>query len=119
VTVTDAPTTASTQRERLGIPAAAERVLVLAESTHWDPNWLLTSEEYYRLRVRRTLDAVVGELEAEPRRVWSAECAWFVRLWAERRPGMLDRLRPLVADGRFRFTGSGVTTPDTLLPDDA
>ena len=32
-------------RNHLGIPAGAEQVLIFSESSHWDPNWMLTSEE--------------------------------------------------------------------------
>ena len=32
-------------RNRLGIPQDAKRVLVMAESSHWDPNWVLTAEQ--------------------------------------------------------------------------
>ena len=34
-------------RARLGIPAAAQRVLVFGETSHWDPNWLYTSDNAY------------------------------------------------------------------------
>jgi hypothetical protein len=30
-------------RQRLGIPADAERAIAFAEPSHWDPNWLMTS----------------------------------------------------------------------------
>lgn len=42
-------------RKKLGIPEDAQRILIFSESSHWDPNWLLTSKEYFRLRVRRIL----------------------------------------------------------------
>jgi len=51
-------------RRHLGIPGDAEHVLILAESSHWDPNWLLTSEEYFRRFVRRNLDFAVEQLLA-------------------------------------------------------
>ncbi len=105
-------------RDKLGIPLDAPQVLVVAESTHWDPNWLLTSEEYFRLRVRRTLDNVITELLHDPRRVFSLECTFFPNLYWDRRPGQRPIFRELVNTGRLRFTGSGVTTPDTLIPDD-
>ena len=35
-------------RHKLGIPPEADRVLLFAESSHWDPNWLHTSAVYYR-----------------------------------------------------------------------
>ena len=36
-------------RTRLGIPPEAKHVLVFGETSHWDPNWLHTTEEYYAL----------------------------------------------------------------------
>ncbi len=104
-------------RARLGIPDDARRVLVLAESSHWDPNWLLTSEEYFRFRVRRVLDRALRELEADPRRVFSVECVFFLKMYWDRRAENRDAVRRLVNEGRLRLTGSGMTTPDTLLPE--
>jgi hypothetical protein len=101
---------------RLGIPDDAERVLVFAESSHWDPNWLLTSEEYLRRFVRPNLDRAIEELLSEPRRVYSVECVFFLRKYWERCPERHDDIRRLVNEGRLRLTSSGVTTPDTLLP---
>jgi hypothetical protein len=105
-------------RARLGVPVEAEQVVVVTESTHWDPNWLLTSGEYFRFCVRRTLDGALDELLAEPRRVFSLECAFFPDLYWQARPERRATFRKLVNEGRLRFTGSGVTTPDTLLPED-
>jgi hypothetical protein len=103
-------------RKRLGIPDAAERVIVFGESSHWDPNWLLTSKQYYALRTRYTMSRAVHELEKEPRRVYSVECVFFVKMYWDRHPEKHDAIRRLVNEGRMRFTGSGVTTPDTILP---
>lgn len=103
-------------RARLGIPLDAEKVLVFGETSHWDPNWLYTSEEYYAKRVGPTLDEVVDALEREPRRVFSVECLFFLRLYWERRPEQRDRIRRLVEERRLQLTGTGVTTPDTVLP---
>lgn len=102
-------------RRRLGVPDDAARVLIFAESSHWDPDWLWTSEEYYRL-VRANLDRAIDELLREPRRVYSVECVFFLRMYWERRPEMRDKVRALANEGRLRFTSSGVTTADTLLP---
>jgi hypothetical protein len=55
-------------RRHLGIPDDAERVLVFLESSHWDPDWLLTSEEYYDRFVRSNLDQDIEELQREPLR---------------------------------------------------
>jgi len=104
-------------RQRLGIPADARRILVLGESSHWDPNWLHTSEVYYQRRIQPILDRVVLELLAEPRRIFSIECLFFLRLYWQRRPEQREVLRDLLNAGRMRLTGTGITTPDTVLPD--
>lgn len=101
---------------RLGIPDDAERVLMLSESSHWDPNWMMTSEQYFRFGVRRTLDLVLDELDRDERRVWSADCVFFLAMYWDRRPDRRERLAAAVNSGRLRLTTSGVTTQDTLLP---
>jgi hypothetical protein len=103
-------------RTRLGIPGDARQVLVFAETSHWDPNWLRTSEEYFEGRVAHVLDAALDELTREEQRVFSIESLFFVRLYWERRPTRRAELRRLVNDGRLRLTGTGLTSPDTLLP---
>lgn len=103
-------------RHKLGIPDDAGRVIVLAESSHWDPDWLYTSEAYYERFVRRNLDLAVDELLREPRRVYSVECMFFLRMYWDRHPEKHETLRTLLNQGRLRLTGSGVTTADTLLP---
>lgn len=115
---TDARSNEAAFRGRFGVPVDAAQVMVVTESTHWDPNWLLTSNEYFRFCVRRTLDRAIDALVEEPRRVFSLECVFFPDLYWERRPSKRGRFRDLVNEGRLRFTGSGVTTPDTLLPED-
>ncbi len=103
-------------RSKLGIPADAERVIVFAESSHWDPNWVFTSEQYFRRFVGGNLDRALYELSREPRRIYSVECAFFLRMYWDRRPDRRQTIRDLVNDGRLRLTSSGVTTSDTVLP---
>ena len=103
-------------RFHLGIPDDAERVLVISESSHWDPNWMLTSEEYYDRFVRSNFDQVILELQKEPRRVHSIECIFFLRMYWERCPAQRDNIRSLVNEGRLRLTSSGVTTPIRCCP---
>ncbi|MCE7884116.1 MAG: hypothetical protein DYH08_09700 [Actinobacteria bacterium ATB1] len=116
----DGPTNTETEhhlRRRLGIPDSAEKVLVLAESSHWDPNWLLRSDQYFRWMVRRNLDRAVAELVHEPRRVYGVECTFFPQMyWDAASEPRREIFRDLVNAGRLRFTASGVTTPDTLIP---
>lgn len=103
-------------RERLGIPASAEKVLIFGETSHWDPNWLYTSKEYYARRIERILDDVLEALRLEPRRVFSVEALFFLRMYFEKRPDRRETIRELVNNGRLRLTGTGLTTPDTVLP---
>jgi len=103
-------------RRELGIPDDAARVLVLAESTHWDPDWLVTSDEYFRFRIRRTLGRAVEDCLADPRRVFDVECVFFLRMYWERVPRHREAIVTLLNERRWRMTGSGITTPDTLLP---
>ncbi|MEA3335677.1 MAG: hypothetical protein U9R25_07170 [Chloroflexota bacterium] len=103
-------------RRRLAIPDDAERVLIFCESSHWDPNWLFTAEEYFERFVRHNLDQAIEELQREPRRVYSIECMFFLRMYWDRHPAQRDTIRELVNEGRLRLTSSGVTTADTLLP---
>ncbi len=104
-------------RRRLGIPDDAQHVLIFTESSHWDPNWLRTSEEYYAGFVRSNLSEALKELEYNHRRIYSIECIFFLRLYWDRNPSEQEKIRDLVNSGRLRLTGSGVTTADTLLPD--
>jgi hypothetical protein len=103
-------------RQRLGVPDDAGRVIVFAESSHWDPNWLRTSDEYFHRLVGPNLDRAIDELLREPRRVYSVECMFFLRMYWEHRPDRRDSVRELVNEGRLRLMSSGVTTADTLLP---
>ena len=103
-------------RRHLGFPDDAERVLIFSESSHWDPNWLLTSDEYFQRFVRHNLDQAIEELQQESRRVYSVECMFFFRMYWDHYPAQQDTVRELVNAGRLRLTSSGVTTADTLLP---
>jgi hypothetical protein len=104
-------------RNRYGIPGDAERVLVFAESSHWDPNWLYTSEQYYSRFVESNLLQAIAELEREPRRVYSVECVFFLRMFWDRHIELHDAVRRLVKEGRLRMTSSGVSSADTLTTD--
>ena len=103
-------------RAALGIPEDARIVLVLGETSHWDPNWLFTAEEYYDRRIGPILDEVIEELEHDVRRIFSIEALFFLQKYWERRPERHELLRKLVRQRRLRFTGTGITTPDTLIP---
>lgn len=109
-------------RDRLGIPPDAQRVLVFTESSHWDTNWLESSEAYLRRRIEPIFSAILSELEADRRRVYSIESVFFLRLYWERHPEDRSRIRSLLEPDpetgrpRLRLMGASLTTPDTLLP---
>ncbi|MEJ2209423.1 MAG: hypothetical protein P8129_10350, partial [Anaerolineae bacterium] len=110
------PTNEEQLRQRLGIPPGAETVIVFAESSHWDPNWLRTSVQYYERFVESNLDKAIEELRREPRRIYSVESIFFLRMYWDHQPQQREAVRDLVNEGRLRITNSGVTTADTLLP---
>ena len=103
-------------RQRLGIPDHVEKILIFGESSHWDPNWLYTAEEYFTRFVRNNLDQALLALQQEPRRIYSIECMFFLRMYWEACPEHHDTIRTLVNTGRLRLTSSGVTTADTVIP---
>jgi hypothetical protein len=103
-------------RHRLGIPNEAERVLIFSESSHWDPDWILTSEEYFERFVRHNLNGAIDALQKEPRRIYSVECMFFLRMYWDQFPEQREIIRDLINNRRIRLTSSGVTTADTLLP---
>jgi len=104
-------------RQSLGIPAEAKEVIVFAQSSHVDPDWLMTADQYQRLLTDKTFDQALVELEKDPRYVYSVECIFFFKRYWDSHPGRQETLRNYVNQGRIRFTGAGVTTPDTLLPE--
>ncbi|MCD6447168.1 MAG: hypothetical protein J7L40_03260, partial [Candidatus Marinimicrobia bacterium] len=104
-------------RHDLGIPDEAKQILIFSESSHWDPNWLFTAEEYFQRFVRHNLDQAIEELLREPRRIYSIECIFFLRRYWDRYPAQRENIRKLINNGRLRLSSSGVTTADTLLPD--
>jgi len=104
-------------RAKWGIPNDAKNVLIFSEYSHWDPNWLLTSEEYYAAVIRRILDRAIDELLAESRRVYTVESTFFLRVYWDRSETKRGVVRKLVDEKRLRLSGSAVTTPDTLVVD--
>ncbi len=103
-------------RFKLGIPQDASRVLVVLESSHWDPNWLLTSRESFKVAVCKNLEMALGELAREPRRIYCVECAFFLKMFWDARPSRRGELVEHLSSGHLRLLGTGVTTPDTILP---
>jgi hypothetical protein len=100
----------------LGIPEDARRVLLFCESSHWDTNWLRTSNEYFERRIEPIAAKVIAALEDDPQRIYGVESVFFLKLYWERHPEDRQRLRALVEGRQLRILSSSFTTPDTLLP---
>jgi len=103
-------------RTRLGIPEDARRVLLFSESSHWDTNWLMTSDEYFDARLKPIFAAVLAALEQDPLRIYCIESVFFLKVFWERHPQEQPRLRALLERRQLRILTSSFTTPDTLLP---
>jgi hypothetical protein len=103
-------------RARLRIPSDAKQVLIFGESSHWDTNWLQTSEEYFRDHIDGIFDAIFNALSRDERRVFAIESVFFLKMYWERRPQKRDLLRALLNSKRLRVLSASMTTPDTLLP---
>lgn len=89
---------------------------MFSESSHWDTNWLQTSEEYYRSRLEPIFAAVVAALESDTERIYCIESVFFLKLYWERHPELQERLAALIARRQLRILSCSLTTPDTLLP---
>jgi hypothetical protein len=103
-------------RHKLGVPDDAAHVLVFSESSHWDTNWLETSEEYFDRRLRPIFVAIMAALAADPLRIYCVESVFFLKLFFERHPEHAETLRELIERRQLRILTSSFTTPDTLLP---
>ena len=105
-------------RTRLGIPPEAKHVLVFGETSHWDPELAAHHRGVLRaLHSRASSTACCGRSRrsrAESSR--SRVCSSCSSTGSRIRPST-ERLRDLVNQRRLRLTGTGITTPDTVLPD--
>ena len=115
----DAGPTALTETEvraALSIPKEAERVLFLSQSSHIDPGWQKTMEQYYNEFVEGIFLEAEVWLDAEPDAHYSIAEMSFLRRHFEDHDSA--GFRDHAADGRLRIVGGGVSSPDTLLPTD-
>jgi len=111
-----APSAELALRRKLGVPDDAAHVLAFSESSHWDTNWLETSEEYFDRRLRPIFLAIMAALDHDHERIYCVESVFFLKLYWERHPEHRVVLRRLVDRGQLRVLTSSLTTPDTLLP---
>ncbi|MCC6644610.1 MAG: hypothetical protein IT374_03435 [Polyangiaceae bacterium] len=103
-------------RGAFGIPAEADRVLILSQSSHLDIDWKKAFEQYYRDHVEQVFLDAEAILDRDPRAYYSvAEMAYLAEHVAAHGDGAWPRH---LGSGHARVVGGGMTTPDTLLPTD-
>ncbi len=91
-------------------------MLVFCESSHWDTNWLQTSDEYFVRRIEPIFAKILRALEQDALRIYGIESVFFLKLYWERHPEQRARLAALIESRQLRILSSSFTTPDTLLP---
>ena len=103
-------------RRRLGIPDEARRVVFLGQTSHLDPGWLATTQEYFDEHVADIFTQALDAADADASfTAFYSEVA-FLRMFYEQRPQERERLAQHTAAGALRVVGGGITSPDTLLP---
>jgi hypothetical protein len=112
-----APSPEEDLRKQLGIPKAARTVVVFAQTSHLDPGWQKTFDQYYDLYVRDIFLEARAILEAQPRAFYSVAEMAFLKHHVEANPDELPPLRATAARGALRVVGGGMTSPDTVLPE--
>src|SRR5580765_2114740 len=125
-----APASEECVRAELGVPADAQRVLIISQSSHLDWDWRHTFDEYFLGPLNDPLllfrpgtvdtilsDAVglMGSAHASGARYYYsvAEMGFFSR-FLDGHPELRDTLRAVAPS--LRIVGGGITSPDNLLP---
>ncbi len=105
-------------RRELGIPDNAKKVLIVGQSSHIDPDWILTLDEYYENFVRRIILSSLEFISLSKNHYYSlAETLLLKKFYEENPHGKRDELVSRIKEGRFSILGGGFSTPDTLVPD--
>ena len=91
------------------------RVLHMIGNAHIDPVWLWQWPEGYQ-EVRATLRSAVARLDDYPEFVFTMDSSLFLAWAEESDPELFERIRELVADGRFEIAGGWWIEPDCNIP---
>lgn len=98
----------------------------LIPHSHDDVGWLKTPDQYYYggrnniqfAGVNYIIDSVIQALLLDPeRRFIQVESAFFSKWWSEQNDDMKDKVRMLVDEGRFEFTGGAWSMNDEACTD--
>ena len=91
------------------------RKLHMIGNAHIDPVWLWQWPEGYQ-EVRATFQSAVDRLDEYPSFVFTCDSSLFFRWVEESDPELLDRIKELVASGRFQIVGGWWVEPDCNIP---
>jgi alpha-mannosidase len=111
-----APKSEPELRKILGIPDAAEKVVVFSQSVHIDLDWQMTHQQYYDLWLEKIFTSAFGLLQDDPRYSYSLGEIYELKYFLNDHPELLSSAEDLVRAGRLRIAGGGLSSPDTLLP---
>jgi alpha-mannosidase len=84
-------------------------------NAHIDPVWLWQWPEGYQ-EVRATFQSAVDRLDAYPEYIFTCDSSLFFAWVEETDPELFERIRALVAAGRFQVIGGWWIEPDCNLP---
>ncbi|GAA1597452.1 hypothetical protein GCM10009804_62370 [Kribbella hippodromi] len=84
-------------------------------NAHIDAVWLWQWQEGYQ-EVRATFRSALDRMEEYPDYVFTADSVAYLSWIAEHDPGLFERIRKRVAEGRFEIVGGWWVEPDCNLP---
>ncbi len=109
-------TTESQIRSLLNIPAGAQEVMIVSQSSHWDLDWQSTFDTYYTNNVAPIIKNALNMLDTNQGYYYSiCEMAFLKRYWDDH-PEDHARILKYLRDGQLRIVGGGMSSPDTNLP---
>lgn len=91
------------------------KVLHMIGNSHIDPVWFWTREEGMQ-EVKATFLSALSRMEEYPDFCFTATSAAFFQFLEEAEPGLLERIKARVKEGRFELTGGWWVEPDCNLP---
>ncbi len=108
--------TESQIRSLLNIPVNAGEVMIVSQSSHWDPDWQSTFDTYYSANVDSIVKHALNMLDTYKGYYYSiCEIIYLQKYWNVH-PEDHARIVKYLKDGQLRIVGGGMTSPDTNLP---
>ena len=95
---------------------ATDRKIYTVATAHLDTNWLWTIQDTIREHIPKTLDDNFALFEKYPDYVFNFEGAIRYMLVKEYYPERYSKLKKVIADGRWKVSGSWVDAVDANMP---